>query len=297
MLPELAKHSEKLAYFYAIINEGSLQATSRKLGISASGLSYTLKELEKVCQATLLKRSKKGIEPTVAGQKLYQLCRTVYRDMEQTLLQMQDSKHQELHRVRIGTFSSIAVYFWPTFMQELGEESHLSMSLTTGRSRHIMEQLIKKEIDVAIVVEALANPLLVRHELYTDTFSFYASTELSTRKTQDCAIFYIPDAEDQDKKSLQQHLRGLDVKFKEECAIDSFEVIAQFVKVGAGVGILPNRVAATLGKGVKRLTGKGLAQNFGRHRFYLSYRNDLDLSQKDLDLMMTAASKAVRKMI
>lgn len=296
MLPELAKHSEKLSYFYAIVSEGSLQATSRKLGISASGLSYTLKELEKVCGVALLKRSKKGIAPTEAGETLYQLCRKIYRDMEQAQRQMTDADHEEVRRIRIGTFPSIAIYFWPMLLKELSKESQLSMSITTGRSKEILERLIKQEVDVAITVECFTHAQLLKHELYSDTFGFYVSSKKGNSPLEEQSIYYIPDAEDQDGKKLRQYLHGMDIRFKEECEMDSFEVIGQFVRNGHGVGILPNKVAATFGKAIKRVPQKTVLQNFGPHRFYLSYRNDLGISQKSLEQILSAAKKAVAGM-
>lgn len=293
MLPELAKHSEKLSYFYSIVTEGSLQATSRKLGISASGLSYTLKELEKVCGVALLKRSKKGIAPTEAGETLYQLCRKIYRDMEQAQRQMTDADHEDINRIRIGTFPSIAIYFWPMLLKELGKGTKLSMSITTGRSKEILEKLIKQEVDVAITVECFTHAQLLKHELYSDTFGFYVSSKKGSAPLDEQVIYFIPDAEDQDGKKLRQYVHGLEVRFKEECEMDSFEVIAQFVRNGYGVGILPNKVAGTLGKSIKRVSQKNVPQNFGPHRFYLSYRNDLDLSQRSLDQILNAAKKAV----
>ena len=35
---------------------------------------------------------------------------------------------------------------------------------------------------------------------------------------------------------------------------------------------------------------------FGRHRFFLSYRNDLDLSQSLIDLLLESAREAVQDM-
>ena len=296
MLPELAKHSEKLAYFYEIISEGSLQATSRKLGVSASGLSYTIKELEKVCKVPLLKRSKKGVAPTEAGAKLFQLCRTVYREMERVQLEMQGVGTYEIHRIRVGTFSSIAIYFWPLLLKEIARDSRLSMSISTGRSKEILELLIRKEVDVAITVECFTHARLVKHELYADSFSFYVATGKKVESLNDEVLYYIPDTQDRDGKKLRQHLQGMEVRFKEECELDSFEVIAQFVANGFGVGILPNKVAFGFGKAIKRISSRELKRDFGAHRFYLSYRDDLEMSQRDLEIILGAARKAVAKL-
>ena len=110
-------------------------------------------------------------------------------------------------------------------------------------------------------------------------------------------MMLIPDAVDSEGLSLRQHIYMTDLKFKELFSMGSFEVIAEFVKKGFGLGILPRKVAANYSKKIKEVRLEGTAhKHFGQHRFFLSYRNDLDLPQSLMNLFLSAAKEAVQNM-
>lgn len=297
MLPDLARHTEKLHHFFEIVQEGSIQATGRKLGLSAATLSYSLKELEAATGVSLLVRSKKGIAPTAAGQRLHEFCRKFFKDLDQIQLQINNLDQPQKTRIRIGTFSSIAIYFWPYLQDELKNQDSLSISITTKRSKEVLELLMKKDIEIAITVGSFQNPAIIKHELYRDSYGFYANTKSTFKGVENSVLLYIPDAEDVDGKSLRYHVHDQGLKFRDEFELDSFEVIAEFIRKGYGVGILPNKVAQRMGGNLKRISIAGSeSRSFGDHRFYLSYRNDLDIKQSELKIIMQAAAKAVLKL-
>lgn len=296
MLPDLVRHTEKLFYFHEIVQEESLQAAGRKLGISAATLSYSLKELEGATGVTLLVRTKKGISPTPAGQRLYDFSRKLFRDLDQIQLQISDLDQPLKTKIRIGTFSSIAIYFWPLLQDELGEQESLALSIITNRSKEILESLIKKDIEIAITVGSFQNPAIVKHELYRDSYGYYTNSSNRMADIKKSVLLFIPDAMDNDGKTLRYHVHDQGLRFKDEFELDSFEVITEFIKKGYGIGILPNKVAQRAGGNLKRIYPSSGFRNFGDHRFYLSYRNDLEIKQSDLKIIMLAATKAVTKL-
>jgi DNA-binding transcriptional LysR family regulator len=300
MLPELVHHSEKLFYFYEIANTGSYQATARKLGLSAPTLSYAIKKLEEVIKAPVFNRGSKGVTVTDAGEKLLAFCRRFYRDVEDVQRQIRQGSLETIERIRFGTYQSIAIYFWPNLVEALGSHPNLSMSMMTNRSQVVLESLIQREIDMALTVEDFQDQGLTKHELYKDQYSLYGPAHLKSGhlKKADVTKFpllYIPDAVDATRKTLRQHLHSWDLKFRDEFELDSFEVIGEFVKKGYGIGILPIKVAKQYGDSIKKLKVEGVpARNFGTHRFFLSYREDLDIPQKLMKTILEAANSAVR---
>lgn len=293
MTPELARHTEKLLYFYEIINERSLQATSRKHGISAASLSYSLKELESAAGMQLLVRSKKGIAPTTAGEKLYEFCRKLFISIENLHDELSGISSQR-SKIKIGTFSSIAIYFWPLLQKEI-KNSLPGFSITTKRSKEILELLVRKDIDIAITVGRYKHSHIVNRELYRDKYAFYEIPEkMKSKQFFDKPLFYFPDAEDDAGVSLKTHLRRSQMRFQDEFELDSFEVIIDFIRKGFGAGILPVRVAQNSGYHLQNVTSKVMGvRSFGEHCFYLSHRDDLEMKQSDLDVIIKAASKAV----
>jgi LysR family transcriptional regulator, cell division regulator len=302
MLSELVRHTEKFYYFYEVANEGSLQATSRKLGISAPSLSHSIKQLESVIGTPLFNRSKSGVTVSIAGDKLLVFCRRYFREIEEVQRLMIHPQEEALRKIKVGTFQSIALYFWPLLIDSLTEKSKISLSITTNRSKAIHESLIKREIDIALTVEDLKHEKLIKHELYKDDYAFYCSAlwEKNVFKKSDLrelAILYIPDAVDETGKSLMQFVNSWNLLFRDEIELDSLEVISEFVTKGYGIGILPTKVAKSHSKNLKQIRIEGVPNvKFGTHRFFLSYRDDLDIPQSLMRLFLETARKAVLKL-
>lgn len=298
----LAQHTEKLYYFYQIANYGSLQACSRGIGISAPTLSYNLCTLEDIIGKKVFSRSKSGVKLTEPGRQLWQFCERYYKDLERLELNLHHSKSSEVLRIKVGTFQSIALYFLPLLLDGLKKEPTISISMMTNRSTSVLEALVQREIDIALTVETLKQEGLIRHELYRDDYSFYVASDLNKvtlKQTDisDMALLYIPQATDRDKITLKQHIQRFGLVFNEEFELDSFEVIAEFILKGFGVGILPVKVARRYKDQLKAVKIAGVPRKrFGVHRFFLSYRKDLELPQKAMDLFLNSAIKATRDM-
>lgn len=301
MISQLVRHTEKLHYFYEVANEGSYHAAARKLSVSAPTISYSIKQLEDVMDTMLFLRGPKGVTLTDSGQTLFGFCRKYYRDMAEMMLQIRSASDVEIQRIKVATFQSIAIYFWPMLVESLGDHPELSLSISTGRSQKVLEMLVKKEVDIAITVEDFHHSGLIKHELYDDHYAFYCSSKLKKRRLDESDVIkspllYIPDAIDENRRALRQHVYAMGLVFQDEFEMDSFEVIGEFVKRGYGVGILPTRAASQFGKSIQKVKVGESPIKFGRHRFFLSYRDDLDISQHLMDLLLSAAMKAVRAM-
>jgi DNA-binding transcriptional LysR family regulator len=299
MIPELALHSEKFFYFYSIVNEGSLQATSRKLRISAPSLSHAVKQLEVAAGAKLFTRHKFGVKLTSAGEKLFAYCRKYFRDLEDLQMSIESPEDDAQRKIKIGTFQTIALYFWPLLIDSIPPESKISLSIMTNRSKAVLESLVRREIDIALTVEALQYEKLVKHELYKDDYAFYVSTKLQklTYKKEELrskSILYIPDAVDENGKTLRQYVHGWNMAFRDEFELDSLEVVSEFIKKGYGIGILPTKVAKTQSAHLKAIRIEGVdVAKFGTHRFFLSYRDDLEIPQKLMRVLLDSAKRAV----
>ncbi len=301
MVNALAKHSEKLIYFYEIANYHSLQGAGRALGISAPSLSHAIKQLESVLGFAVFKRSSRGVTLTAKGARLYSYCQKMFREMDDLQKTFSACDPNNIQKIRIGTFPSIAIYLWPLIFENLKLEPNISASITTGRSHDILEALVSRKIDLAITLGSVSHNKLNRQELYQDDYGFFiskkANAKLMKRKAlKEIDLFYFPDAKDTQGRSLQQYVSAWNLPFKEVCEIDSFEVIGEFVRNNYGIGILPIKSARIFKKELNLLQVDGVPQNFGTHHFYISYRNDLEIKQRTLDFIINSSAQSVVKM-
>lgn len=302
MLSEIAKHTDKFFYFYEVASEGSIQATARRIGITAPSLSTSIKQLEQILGAELFLRSKSGMKLTDAGDKLFSFCRKYFRELSEVEHLINHPGIDQTTKIRVGTFQSIAIYFVPLLFDILKNSPQISLSLKTNRSKNILESLVRKEIDLALTVEDFKHERLIKHELYKDEYALYGTREitpgtLSRAAARNFSLLYIPDAVDENGKSLRSYLHGWEYIFKEEFELDSLEVICEFIKRGYGIGVLPTKVAKSYGRELRpiKLSEVGITR-FGPHRFFLSYRDDLELPQRLLLKVLDAAKTAVNEL-
>ena len=300
MNTELVRHTEKLYYFYEAAAVGSFQATARKLSTTASTLSYAVKQLEDVLGGSLFIRSRSGLSLTDTGRELYAFCKKFFRELDDIHVATV-SKGKQPQRLRFGTFASIAIYFGPILWQELKHDSSITLSIMTGRSAHVLEALLNRDIHLALTVEVCKHPDLIAHELYCDHYAFYVRPELAPDEVSEDwlaqqSLLFMPDASDHEGKTLSSYVHIWNCGFSNQFELDSLEVVSEFTRKGLGVGILPINVANLYGQQLTAVQLPCVPPRFGQHRFYLSWRNDLELNQKIVLRVLRLANTAADKL-
>ena len=294
--PEIFKNTEKLYYFYEVAKSGSFQSAARKLGTTASALSYSVGKLENITGNNVFVRNKNGVKMTDLGDSLFLFCKKFFNDLEEICLHAHSQK--KVTPLRFGTFPSIAIYLMPPLIEKLNAFDNISLSLSTNRSSAILESLIKKDIDIALSVGTFKHPNLISIQLYQDDYSFYSSSGTTPETiTNDwiCKkpLLYMPDSCDSNNRPISTYINDWKIEFEKHFQLNSLEVIAQFARQGLGIGILPNKTAQTYKDLTKIKIPGGIPLEFGKHDFYLSYRNDLDIGQKVIQTFIGAAASII----
>lgn len=301
MNDELARHTEKLYYFYMIALEGSLQAASRRIGVSAPSLSISLKQLEGILGPGLFLRTRSGMNLTDAGRSLFQFCQKYYRELTEVEQHLQQPLAPRVQKIRIGTCQSLALHLWPLLIESI-KGPYLSISMRADRSRIIHDALIRQEIDFALTVDGLKHEKIAKHKLSKDAYAFYKSTFSGTNLVKDAelaksTLLYTPDAADEQGKSLKYYIHFWNLRFKDEVELDSFEAVKELTRKGHGIGILPTKLHHVAGgdlKQVKIEAASGI--EFGPHHFYFSHRTDLDVPAPLLSSFFDIAKRAVNNL-
>lgn len=256
----ILQHIDKVEVFMTIIEAGSLHAASRRIGVSQPALSQTIKSLEKSVGCPLIVRSRDGVELTKSGRVYYEFARRILKEVRDLELKF-DARHLEVPRnIRVGIFESIAIYAWPKAqlrlrkLLEKGGGADTAIELITGRTDILLKKLAMAEIDVAVVVDPVTTDLQVKELLFKDSFYLYCSpldpgragVEEKKKAVDRCTrpLFLFESARVSEDNNLKASYPAIDVQFDSVNRVDSFEVAAEFVRVGLGFALLPERVAA-----------------------------------------------------
>jgi DNA-binding transcriptional LysR family regulator len=284
-------------HFYRASELGSFQAAARLLRTTASAISYSVNDLENMFQTDLFIRSKSGVKLTYFGKELTRFAKRYFSDLDDLYLKAQNKENQ-IEKIRIGTFSSMAMYVGPTLLNILNTDRKLVASITTNRSHALFESVLKRDIDIAISVQPPIHTDIKSIQLYSDKYGFFISRDTKLRNLNVMALknhslLYMPEATGEKNKPLSQYMREFNLKFGSEFEFNSFEVIKEYCSKGLGIGILPLRVAKFYSKQIKKISIESIVPEFGEHSFSFSYRQDSEIKSKTMDFILETLKETI----
>lgn len=241
----LTDHLEKLKYFHEVAKLGSLKKASETVYISQPSLTKSIKVLEDVIGSPLFTRLPRGMKLTKEGEILHSHCQKLFssvQDMEQELAHPDDPLAGSL---RIGTYDSISIYFWPKFLQKfLVKHKKLDIELSTGRSKEMQTKLESGELDLILIVDPKASQGIEVEILKKDRFRFYQSAKNKKvyKSIKNAPIIAMPTAS-AGIQSIKDLLHKSSFENRKVYSTSSLESAKELTINGIGIGLLPEMVA------------------------------------------------------
>lgn len=246
----MISHNE-LEYFLECANTGNLSRAAERLGITQPTITVALRRLESEIGTELFHRSKKGVRLTKAGEIFLRESQGFYDQWLQLAKRVKSPTSEISGHLSIGCHPSVALYSLPQTLPELlSDFPELHLELKHGLSRDITSQVIQSEIDLGIVVNPVRHPDLVIRSLCKDEVCFWSSkitSKINSIDSKDLVLLFNPDM-----TQAQTLLRKAKLAAPRNIHSDSLESIAALAEAGAGIAILPTRVAKHW-KNLKRL--------------------------------------------
>ena len=156
------KDLKPYAVFAETVAAGSMSAAARRLGMSPSAVSQTIRALELQAGVTLLHRSTRKLSLTAAGERCYPHCRRLLEAgsaAAYALIQARDAPSGEL---RVAAPVGFAAHIAPALAPLLTQSPQLRLRLFVDDE---MIDLIDARIDIAIRVGRLADSSWIARHL------------------------------------------------------------------------------------------------------------------------------------
>lgn len=275
----LKDHLEKLNYFFQVAKSGSIKEASTRVNLSQPSVTKSIQVLEQAINKQLFVRLPRGVVLTREGEILFQYCHTLFSDLENLEVKLTAPDDPMAGNLKVGTYDSIAIYFWPHFLRTfLPMFPRLNIDLTTNRS-HVVQKMVESgELDLGMTIEPQANSHVDVIDLTTDQFQFYKSTRMVANYTDDSGapIIFMPDALAGERQRRLTHLlSGNEGSAKRShYTTSSLESAKELTISGIGIGLLPKMVAedAVKKKKIKKVEIKGFPKaGLGEHRIGLVF--------------------------
>lgn len=145
----------QLASFVAVYEEGSFSKAAKRMNATQSGLSMQNQQLEEQIGLELFERSPRGVAPTVAGRRVY--------DLAVSLLRHLDEVGAEIKSLSSGISGQINIGLMPTFTRGvlapaltefIAEYPNVKVSIVEAYSAVLTDGVASGSLDFAIVPRA-----------------------------------------------------------------------------------------------------------------------------------------------
>lgn len=234
-------------YFQEIATTLNLSRASERLGVGQPTLSLSLKRLEDNLGVQLFYRRNKGLILTDSGQRLLKESNALLASWQSLVAETKKSETELVGRYSLGCHPSVGLYALQDIVKNIYKTyEFIELQLIHGLSRQICEKVIRGEVDFGLVVNPLKHPDLVIHKITTDEVCFWKTND----SLQDVIIYNPNLVQTQDLLNKIKHKKV----FSRVMTTDSLEVISTLTNSGAGVGILPKRVAKVFSERLEKIT-------------------------------------------
>ena len=151
--------SRQLRYFIAVYEQRNLSRASSQTSVAQSALSHHISNLEAEFATPLFERKPPGMEPTAAGERLYEHARIILRAMAEAEREIKQGSSAIAGDISIGMANSgVKAIGVPLMRAVLSRYPDLKLSLTESLSGATLMHLMASEVDLALVY----NPPLER---------------------------------------------------------------------------------------------------------------------------------------
>jgi LysR family transcriptional regulator, low CO2-responsive transcriptional regulator len=242
----------QLRTFKTVADMSSFSLAAQKLKLSQPSVSYQVKELEETLGLPLLDRLGKRVQLTEAGSVLYTYARRTLDIIDEAALALEEMRGIKRGSLRVGASTTVGIYLLPAALGAFKKlHPGLVISLEIGTRTRVQEQVLRNELDLAVVGPALKDPELAIIPFLSDELVVVAPAghALATRRgltLKELADlpFVMREPASGSRWSLEKAARKAGAKLKVAMELGSNGAIKHAVESGLGLAVLSRYACA-----------------------------------------------------
>ncbi|MES2362430.1 MAG: LysR substrate-binding domain-containing protein [Pseudomonadota bacterium] len=233
----------RLEYFVAVAEAGSFSKAAAVLVMSQPALSQQVAALEQETGQRLLNRTGRGAEPTEAGHALLAHARAIFELAERARADMRERQLIPSGRITIGLPPRVAHAMTADLVERFRAEfPDAAISVEEGLSIRLREWLVAGRLDVAVLFDPPASPLLNIETVARESLVLMASTPLPSRirLAEVVALpLVLPSKPNALRQLLESEARPRGYLLKVVAEVDSIKTVLSLVARGVAATVLP----------------------------------------------------------
>src|SRR5438874_291067 len=155
--------------FSVLARTGSFTQAARELHLTQSGVSHSIKALERDVGCRLFDKLGKKVVLTQAGEQLMQHATRILQEMENAREALARLGKWGQGRLRLGASTTACQHVLPAVLREFKESfPEHNITIEPGDTPALVASLLRQRIDLALALEAENESQLEFHPLFTD---------------------------------------------------------------------------------------------------------------------------------
>lgn len=149
---------KQLRYFVAVAETGQIQAAAKRVNISASAVTDSIKSLESSLETLLLQRHHKGMTLTHEGQQFLNHASSILNQVDQALNLYKNPAVGISDKLAVATTVSVMGYFLPTPLSRfMHSHPNVDVKLIEYSRAQLESALLSGEADIGIAITSNVN--------------------------------------------------------------------------------------------------------------------------------------------
>lgn len=245
-LPDL----RQVRAFVAVVDEGSFTLAAKRLCLTQSAISHSLRGLEDQLGCKLLDRQGKQTVATPAGEVFIRRCRRVLGELEHAARELDGLKRWGQVRIRVGAPHSLCQFLLPTVLREFRDcFPRCEPIIEAGDTAWLLSRMEDNALDLVV---GLGNEgdVEVGRPLFRDELTFivspahpWASGEPITQASIAAMQFIVYTRSTQTHRLVDHWFDEQGIRLRAPLVLGDMEAIKEMTRIGLGVGIVAPWVA------------------------------------------------------
>jgi DNA-binding transcriptional LysR family regulator len=261
--------SRQLLAFSVVARTGSFTQAARELHLTQSGVSHSMRALEREISCRLLDRLGKKVVLTQAGEQLLHHANKILHEMETARQTLKQLGQWGRGRLRLGASATLCQHILPSVLREFKESfPEHAITIEPGDTQELVALLLRHRIDLALTLEPEKEPQLDLHPLFSDELRFivgpmhpWAKTGRVERSEIPRQNYVLYNKRSVTFRLIDNYFRAEQMTLNTVIELGSMEATKELIKLGMGVSILAPWIAR---KEIE--TGSVVALPLGRRR-------------------------------
>lgn len=236
----------------AVADEGSFTLAARRIFVTQSAVSHSMKALEDQLSCKLLDRTGRKVGLTPEGELLLKRCRRILNELELAGRDLDGLKRWGQTRIRIGVPHTLCHFMIPSVLREFREcFPRCEAMIEAADTEALLDRLSDSELDLVVGLKSRSRGEEGYRKMFQDElvmvvspFHIWASEPASTPTSFSDQQFLLYAKATETHRLIEEWLESLGARTAKSLVLGDMQAIKEMAKLGIGVGILAPWVAA-----------------------------------------------------